>query len=87
MAQVLKVLAHADRLRMIDIIEASRCVPVHAIVEALGLPQAATSQHLNQMRRIGLIGAERRGREVWYSIADSSALTILTCMRTKQGGK
>ena len=86
MAQVLKLLAHPDRLKIIEILESEDEAPVHAIVERVGLPQGATSQHLNQMRRANLIGAERRGKEVWYRIADPRSLTILSCIRGK-GGK
>ena len=85
MAQVLRLLAHPDRLRIIEILEAG-AAPVHGVVDGLGLPQAATSQHLNQMRRIGLVTAERRGKEVWYAIADPRSLSILNCIRGK-GGK
>ncbi len=85
MAQVLRLLAHPDRLRIIEILEAG-AAPVHDVVDALGLPQAATSQHLNQMKRVGLVAAERRGKEVWYAIADPRSISILNCIRGK-GGK
>jgi DNA-binding transcriptional ArsR family regulator len=86
MAQVLKLLAHPHRLKVIEILENEDEAPVHVIVERLGLPQGTTSQHLNQMRRANLISAERRGKEVWYRIADRRSLTILNCIRGK-GGK
>ena len=86
MAQVLKLLAHPHRLKIIEILEGVDEAPVHVIMERLGLPQGATSQHLNQMRRANLISAERRGKEVWYRIADRRSLTILNCIRGK-GGK
>ncbi len=85
MADVLRLLAHPDRLRVIELLESCGSAPVFKIVESLRLPQAATSQHLNQMKRIGLIRGERRGKEVWYSIADPRALTILGCIRKKHG--
>ena len=85
MAQILKLLAHPDRLNIIQVLEAKDEAPVHEIVERLGLPQGATSQHLNQMRRADLISAERRGKEVWYRIADPRSLTILNCIRGKGG--
>jgi len=86
MAQILRLLAHPDRLRIIEILE-NGAVPVHGVVDVLGLPQAATSQHLNQMKRVGLVGAERRGKEVWYTIADPRSLSILNCIRGKGGRK
>lgn len=84
MAGALKVLAHAHRLKMVEILEREDAAPVHLIMNRLGLPQATVSQHLNQMRRAGLVHAARRGKEVWYSIADPSSLTILDCIRKKK---
>jgi DNA-binding transcriptional ArsR family regulator len=85
MAETLKLLAHPRRLKIIEILDVSGSSPVHVIAEQLGLPQAATSQHLNQMKRLRLINAERKGKEVWYSVGDPRALTILGCIR-KSGG-
>lgn len=87
MAAALKVLAHPCRLKMVELLQGEGQAPVHAIMARLNLPQATISQHLNQMRRAGLVKASRRGKEVWYEIADPSALTILDCMRKKQGMK
>lgn len=86
MAGALKVLAHPCRLKLVEILQREKEVPVHIIMTRLRLPQATISQHLNQMRRAGLVSASRRGKEVWYSIADPSALTILDCIRRKQVG-
>ena len=86
MAQVLKLLAHPQRLKIIDFLDRQGESPVHAIMEALDVPQAATSLHLTQMKRVGLVAADRHGKEVWYRIADPRSLTILNCIRGK-GGK
>ncbi len=86
MAGALKILAHPCRLKLAEVLQREGAVPVHVIITRLKLPQATISQHLNQMRRAGLVKADRRGKEVWYSIADPSALTILDCIRRKQGG-
>lgn len=85
MAEVLRVLAHPQRLRIVELLQIEEEAPVHGIVVCLGLPQAAVSQHLNHMKRAGLLKSERRSKEVWYSIADPSSLTILDCIRKKQG--
>ncbi len=84
MADMLRLLAHAHRLQVVELLERKGSQPVFAITEHLGLSQAVVSQHLNAMRRVGLLQAERRGKEVWYSIADPRALTILDCIRKKQ---
>jgi len=81
-AETLKILAHPQRLRIIEILEREREVPVYALIEETGFPQAVVSQHLNQMRRIGLLTARRQGKEMWYSITDPRALSILNCICT-----
>ena len=85
MAKVLKLLAHPYRLKIVDILESEEAAPVHALVKALGLSQAVTSNHLKKMLRVGLVASERRGKEVWYSLGDRRSLTILNCMRAKKG--
>lgn len=84
MAGALKTLAHPCRLKLVEILQRVGELPVHEVMEKVGMPQATVSQHLNQLRRAGLVRASRRGKEVWYSIADTSALTILDCIRRKQ---
>jgi DNA-binding transcriptional ArsR family regulator len=84
MAGALKILAHPCRLKLAEVLQREGEAPVHVIITRLKLPQATISQHLNQMRRAGLVKASRRGKEVWYSISDPSALTILDCIRRKQ---
>ncbi len=87
MAKVLKLLAHPHRLKIVDLLETNGPMPVHQLMEPLGLAQAATSNHLLKMRNIGLVKSERRGKEVWYDLGDKRSLTILNCMRAKQGAK
>ncbi len=76
-AEMLKQLAHPVRLRIIDLLHTTGELPVCEITEYLGIAQATTSQHLNQMRRVGLLKAERRGKAVWYSVADSRPVALL----------
>ena len=85
MAKVLKLLAHPYRLKIIDLLESEDSAPVHALVDRLGLPQAAVSGHLKKMLRAGLVESKRRGQEVWYALGDRRSLTILNCMRAKKG--
>ena len=87
MAKVLKLLAHPYRLKIVDILESEDSAPVHRLMSRLGLTQAVTSNHLKQMRGIGLVECERRGKEMWYCLGDKRSLTILNCMRAKQGVK
>lgn len=83
-ASMLRLLAHAHRLKIVELLERHGDLPVFELCRQLDISQAVTSQHLNAMKRVGLLHADRRGKEVWYSIADPRALTILNCIRTKR---
>lgn len=82
---MLRLLAHPQRLQVIEFLEhLPEGAPVKAIMEHIDLPHAATSQHLNQMKRVGLLKSARAGKEVRYFIHDPRALTILGCIRKQQ---
>ena len=87
LASVLRLLAHPDRLRIIGRLERGGAAPVHELMSDLGHPQGALSQHLNHMKRAGLVQSERRGKEVWYRIADRRAVQVLHCMCCKKETK
>ncbi|MBT8042433.1 MAG: metalloregulator ArsR/SmtB family transcription factor, partial [Pontiella sp.] len=78
-AEMLRTLAHPLRLRIVDALHTASELPVCDITAYLGIAQATASQHLNHMRRSGLLKAERRGKEVWYSIADERPIALLNC--------
>ena len=81
-ARTLKILAHPHRLKIIEILENQpQGIPVHSLTEVLGIPQTTVSQHLGAMQRVGLLHGSRRSQEVWYTISDDRALTILSCIR------
>ena len=84
LAAVLRLLAHPDRLRIIGRLERVGSAPVHELMADLGQAQGALSQHLNHMKRAGLVQSERRGKEVWYSVADRRAVNVLHCICCKK---
>ena len=75
-ARFLKSLAHRDRLKILCTL-VNQELSVSEIVENVGLRQSAVSQHLARMKEEGLLGARRDGRQVHYSIADPTALSII----------
>ncbi len=83
MADVLRILGHAYRLRIVERLDLCGPAPGHILLSKLGGAQGALSQHLSKLRLAGVIRAERRGKEVWYSLASPASLTILNCMRRK----
>jgi len=85
-AEALRLLAHPHRLGILRILRARKSAAVHEVSAEIGLAPAATSQHLNAMRRRGLLAAERAGKEVRYRVAEQRALRILDCI-CKGGGR
>jgi len=80
MGELLRQLAHLDRLRIVDLLNEAGELPVCQITDYLGIAQATTSKHLVQMRRAGVLQAERRGKAVWYSVVDKRCVSLLRCI-------
>ena len=83
MADALRIMGHVYRLRIVERLDLLGPAPGHRLLAELGGAQGALSQHLNKLRLAGVIRAERRGKEVWYGLANPDALTILNCMRKR----
>src|ERR1700693_2618741 len=79
-AAVAKSLAHAHRLELLEqLAQGERSVDV--LAERTGLSVANTSQHLQQMRRAGIVVARREGKFVFYTLADESVLDLMSALR------
>ena len=79
-AGVAKCLAHAHRLELLEqLAQGERSVEI--LAEKTGLSIANASQHLQQMRRAGIISARRDGKFVFYRLADESVLDLLAALR------
>jgi len=82
-AEMIRVLGHGQRLRIIEYLDLHGESKVSNIVAALDAPQGAISQHLNKMRLAGIVDSRRDRREVYYRIAAENAVTILNCIRRR----
>lgn len=83
MAEHLKVLGHAQRLRILDFLRENGETRVGEIVRRTKLPQAVVSLHLNKMRRCGLVISRRDAREVYYWIATEIAQVVSDALHRK----
>lgn len=79
-ALALRVLAHAQRLRIVDLLDHAD-LTVGELAEQLGIPASACSQHLNLMRAHGLLTSRRDGKTVYYKVEHPSATSVLSCIR------
>jgi ArsR family transcriptional regulator len=67
-ASLLKALAHPARIAIIQhLVQAEHCV-CGDIVEQMGLAQATISQHLKELKRIGIVKGCVDGASVSYCI-------------------
>lgn len=80
-AAVAKALGNQQRLELIEHL-AQGPRSVDALAGKLGLPIANVSQHLQAMRRAGLVTSERDGKFINYSLADESVLAAFAAVRT-----
>ena len=80
-ARVLKCIGHPVRLRIIELLDNGGEKTVTEIREAIGLEQAAASQHLNLMRDKRILAARRDGVNVFYDISDEKVVRVIDCLR------
>ncbi len=78
-AEVLKVLGHAVRLKIVAGLMSESC-NVKKIWECLGLPQATVSQHLALLKNKGIIEGRREGVEVFYHVTSDQARSIVAAL-------
>jgi ArsR family transcriptional regulator len=80
-AEWLRALAHPLRLSMLRGLLESEC-NVGRLWQKLGISQPLASQHLNRLRRAGLITGERRGQEICYRLADPRIAQLLKLLES-----
>lgn len=81
-AECLRVLAHAHRLRIIQLLLGGEYT-VGELAEACELPKAMTSEHLRLMQRCGFLDSEKRGRHVYYRVVEPHLASILQCIEAR----
>ena len=85
-AACLRTIAHPARLRMIEILLDGEQT-VGALAEACELAPHVASEHLRVLRDRGLVAAERRGRQVFCTVAEEGLAGIIDCVRKRFGKK
>src|SRR3954467_9266153 len=76
LAEVAKALGHEHRIELVEQL-AQGPRSVEALAERVGLSVANASQHLQQLRRAGLVNTQRSGKRVVYRLADQVEAEIV----------
>ncbi len=79
-AVVPKALSHGSRLELLELLAQGER-SVEALASLAGLSLANASQHLQQLRRAGLVNARKDGRHVHYRLTDEDVVALLGALR------
>lgn len=67
LANLFKILAHSDRLRMVALISEEE-IDVGHLCNAIGISQSSASQHLKLLRLNHLVSERREGKRIFYKL-------------------
>lgn len=76
MADLLAVLAHPQRLRIVEEL-GSREMDVSSLADLLEISQSGASQHLAQLRAHRVVAERRDGRHIFYRLRDPALASWL----------
>jgi rhodanese-related sulfurtransferase/predicted transcriptional regulator len=79
-AGVARILGSAHRLELLELLAQTER-SVEQLARLSGLTIANASQHLQQLRRAGLVESHRDGKRVRYSLADTEVVSLLRALR------
>jgi rhodanese-related sulfurtransferase/DNA-binding transcriptional ArsR family regulator len=79
-AAIAKTLGHGHRLELLEqLAQGERTVEI--LAQRTGLSVANASQHLQHLKRTGLVTARRQGKFIYYTLADDGILDVLGALR------
>jgi ArsR family transcriptional regulator len=78
-ANIIKALSHPSRLFIVqELNKGERCVC--ELTEKIGSDTSTVSRHLAVLRNAGIIGDDKRGNQVFYSLKVPCVLNFLSCV-------
>ena len=79
-ASLLKALSNPIRLQIVHGLLISGCHNVGCMEASTGMSQSCISQHLQKLRMMGLVSAERSGNEVYYRASSPEAARLVAVL-------
>lgn len=80
LASVARGLGNGHRLALVERLAQTEA-SVDTLAETAGLTVGNASQHLQQLRRAGLVTARRDGKQMFYRLTDERIVTLLILLR------
>ncbi len=80
-ARVAKALSNGYRLELLEYLAQGER-SVDALAKVSGLTIANTSQHLQQLRQVGLVTTRKAGVSVFYRLSDDDVVVLLNTLRS-----
>lgn len=75
-AELLKVMAHPIRLRIVKNLIDNGPANVGSMQAKFHIPQPTVSSHLGKLRRAGILIANRNGTEIYYKVENKFILRL-----------
>ncbi|RPI73255.1 MAG: ArsR family transcriptional regulator [Ignavibacteriales bacterium] len=80
LADIAKALSHPARIRILKILNDMDSCMVGSLVDQLPLAQATVSQHLKELKRVGLITGEIDGPKICYCVNNKNLVRAKTVL-------
>jgi len=79
-SQILKALSHPIRLQMVDVLLEDKCC-VTDVVNAIGISQSASSQHLSILKNNGIVYPQKHGTKTCYIVTNDLAKEMISILK------
>ena len=83
-AFILKTISHPIRIGIIELLTYNDELPVHEIMDKLGVEQSLISHHLSNMKLKGVLISRREGKSIYYSLKLKEVTKVIECMEQCQ---
>ena len=78
-AQIMKALSHPTRLFIVhELAKGEKCVC--ELTEMVGADSSTISKHLSIMKNAGIVGFEKRGTSIYYSLKMKCVMNFFSCV-------
>ena len=79
LAKIFKTVAHPVKLEILEVLESHEPMDVSSLCAEIGAECQISmmSQHLAKMKDNGILQSEKKGKQVFYRIADRRLLRVL----------